>query len=559
MKLQSLFEKRIFQSDSGIPNEKNLFEIVTKDFTNLDFDRWDVLFDYHCAYILENGREAYIGESKDVERRLGEHLSKSERNRLKKYRFNKIHIFTGRLAEIGMAKYQENQLIILMRLDGKFKIVNDKDGETQRALRKNLFEWYFDKLWPQLVKKGLVNARTFKLIINSTAYKYSPYTELTEKQQFALDNIVNVITSKEKYDTRPILVCGDAGTGKTVLATSLFYYLKNDKRFKDKKIALVYANPATRSEIGVVFKNTDGLRKKDVVSPIAVTKQHFDIVICDEAHKLRQGKNLGLYYKYFKNANKSMGMDDTHNELDWILEKPDYQILLYDEKQRTSSCDIPHERFEQTLLTDHRGIRLIPLEEQMRIKAGDEYVDYVFDILNQSNPEKKVFPEYDFKLFTSMADMEECLDSKEREAGLSRYCAGYAWLWLAKDDVSLFDISIDGVGFQWNKQTAGWLSNLAAKKEMGSIYTLPGLDLNYTAVVFGPEIYLDPMDNMIKIDRNKFVDNKVKSGVPDDELKTLIINTYGVFLTRGIMGTYVYVCDDNLKEYLSKYIPHALS
>ena len=91
---------------------------------------------------------------------------------------------------------------------------------------------------------------------------------------------------------------------------------------------------------------------------------------------------------------------------------------------------------------------------------------------------------------------------------------------------------------------------------MGSIYTLLGMDLNYAAVVIGPSLYFDKNDNKIKVDRNKFFDNKLKKGVSDDELMKYIINTYAVFLTRGIRGTYVYVCDDNLRDYFSKFIPY---
>lgn len=92
---------------------------------------------------------------------------------------------------------------------------------------------------------------------------------------------------------------------------------------------------------------------------------------------------------------------------------------------------------------------------------------------------------------------------------------------------------------------------------MGSIYTLPGLDLNYAAVVIGPDLYYDISDNQIKVNKKHFFDNKVKRGSTDAELKEYIINTYAVLLTRGIYGTYVYVCDNALREYLQKFIPVA--
>ncbi len=54
----------------------------------------------------------------------------------------------------------------------------------------------------------------------------------------------------------------------------------------------------------------------------------------------------------------------------------------------------------------------------------------------------------------------------------------------------------------------------------------------------------------LELIENTFFDNKVKRSVADDELKNYILNTYAVLLTRGILGTYVYVCDDALREYL---------
>ena len=134
-------------------------------------------------------------------------------------------------------------------------------------------------------------------------------------------------------------------------------------------------------------------------------------------------------------------------------------------------------------------------------------------------------------------------------------CGGYAWKWVAKDNPENPDIHFENTDIWWNKQTSGWLRNPEAKEEMGSIYTLPGLDLNYTAVVIGPELFYDPVDNCVKADRSHFFDNKVKKNTTDDDLRRYILNTYAVFMTRGIMGTYIYVCDDNLRSYLQKYIP----
>lgn len=503
-----------------------MFNVETFEYSQDKYNKWDTLFDYHCVYILENGKDAYIGESNDFIRRAKEHNKESIKNKLKKYNFKRMHVITGKLAEETPSKHYENLLIKLMKVDNKFNIVNDNNGEKPHYYRKNEFELYFDELWLKLEKIGLVKTKDFMLVINSSTYKYSPHTVLTEQQQNTLISIIHTIDSgetqahKKHFLNRPIFINGDAGTGKTLVATSLFYHLKNNERYKDKKIAIVYANPSIRAEIQEVFKNIDGLSKKDVISPVDVTKEHYDIIICDEAQRLRHNKNLGLFIKNFKTSNMRLGLDDKHDELDWILTNSDCQVLFYDEKQITSPSDISEKSFKERLNNEKRGIRPIKLDDQLRIRAGNDYVPYIFNILYQRTNEVKVFDNYEFKLFKSFKEMARHLAEKEKSTGLSRYCTGYDWEWKAKKDKTLTDFTLDGIEIQWNKQTKGWLRNVDASKEMGSIYTLPGIDLNYAGVVIGPSLYYDKTDNKIKIDRNKFFDNKLKKGVSDDELLT---------------------------------------
>lgn len=139
------------------------------------------------------------------------------------------------------------------------------------------------------------------------------------------------------------------------------------------------------------------------------------------------------------------------------------------------------------------------------------------------------------------------------EAELCRRGSGYAWEWSGKDGQP--DIVIDGIKTAWNSQTSGWLRNEDKKDEMGSIYTLFGVDLNYAGVVIGPDLDYDRSDGVIKVDREAFVDKAVKNGVSEEELKRYVLNTYAVLLTRGIFGTYVYVYDEALREYFSHFIP----
>ena len=48
---------------------------------------------------------------------------------------------------------------------------------------------------------------------------------------------------------------------------------------------------------------------------------------------------------------------------------------------------------------------------------------------------------------------------------------------------------------------------------------------------------------------------KSQKKASNDDLRKIIVNAYYVLMTRGMLGTFLYVCDPALKEYLSRYIP----
>ena len=61
-------------------------------------------------------------------------------------------------------------------------------------------------------------------------------------------------------------------------------------------------------------------------------------------------------------------------------------------------------------------------------------------------------------------------------------------------------------------------------------------------------------------DRANYHDKKGKENNPklgrqvtDDDLLTYITNIYAVLLTRGMRGTFVYVCDPALREHLRPF------
>ena len=220
------------------------------------------------------------------------------------------------------------------------------------------------------------------------------------------------------------------------------------------------------------------------------------------------------------------------------------------------------------------GGRLYPLMSQMRVAAGDDYVGYVrrmlgggglasgFGLAEPAHPQ--VFEGYDFRMFVSVEAMRAAIRGRDAEVGLSRLLAGYPWEWKSRGDRAAFDIEIDGVQLRWNSTQTDWIASPGSLEEVGSIHTVQGYDLNYAGVIIGRDLRYDPVAGRLFVDRDSYFDKKGKENNPklglvysDDDLLRFVSNIYAVLLTRGIRGTYVFVHDAGLREYLNRFIPAA--
>lgn len=114
----------------------------------------------------------------------------------------------------------------------------------------------------------------------------------------------------------------------------------------------------------------------------------------------------------------------------------------------------------------------------------------------------------------------------------------------------------------WNRTDRDWINSRTALEEVGCIHTSQGYDLNYAGVIIGPELRWDAAEQRAVFvrsschDQNGQRNNKALGQTfSDDDLLEYVLNVYRVLLTRGIKGTYVYVCDPALRERLEAFLP----
>lgn len=512
------------------------------DITTFTFspDSFDEVKKYHfgrrwpVVYLLENGKEIYIGESVNVYNRSKQHFENAERRKLKK-----LHVITDEEYNKSAALDIESMLIQYIAADEKFLVQNANRGlSNHNYYDREKYKAKFELIWEELRHMSLVQNELVQ-IRNSQLFKYSPYKSLTDDQ---LDITRTIVKMLRENIEQSIIVDGSPGTGKTILAIYLMKFLSESKDFQHLKIGFVVPMQSLRKTIKRVFSHVKGLRSTMVIGPNDVVKDSYDLVIVDEAHRLMQRKNLTNYASYDA-VNKKLGLDTEATQLDWIIQASKQQIFFYDENQSVRPADV------------HAGVfsrmeaQRLGLKKQVRVKGGDRYIDFINNFFDLEISECN-FEDYDFKIYSSAQKMIDDIRARDKEYGLGRVVAGYAWPWKTKKGGD-YDIQIGDVKLKWNSTTDDWVNSKDAVHEVGCIHTVQGYDLNYAGVIIGPELRYDSERHEIIIDKDRYEDFNGKRSIQDPkELKKYILNIYKTLLTRGIYGTYVYVVDDALRQFL---------
>lgn len=543
--------------------------LLNKDYFAKDF--WPVV------YILNDGniKEAYVGETTDAYGRLNTHLKNNQKKKL-----SSVHLITSKKFNKSVTLDFESNLIQYMSGDGQYKLLNGNLGLVNHNYYQkwDVYREIFHSVWNTLRAKGIAK-HSIEYIDNSDLFKYSPYKSLTKEQIKGLKTILKSILDQ---NAKNVIIEGGAGTGKTILAVFLFKMLNSDVEdfnfeefggeekefikliteiktvYPDPKMGLVVPMSSFRSTLKKVFRNVGGLTASMVIGPAKVSREHYDILLVDESHRLRRRVNLGAYFGAFDKACERLGLDkNEHNELDWVIKQSDKAILFYDEGQSIKPSDVQKKDFDK--LKKLNETRIEKLDSQFRVKGGNSYVNFIDDLLNtnlEAENDKFQDKNYEFLLFESIEELIEKVRERNEENGLARLVAGYSWEWVSKRNPEAFDINIEGINLRWNTTNDDWINSKTSIDEVGCIHTTQGYDLNYTGVIFGNEITYDSEKDEIIIKEENYYDRYGKQSIEDPKkLKNFIINIYKTILLRGIKGTFVYVCDDDLREYLSKYIP----
>lgn len=568
------------------------FWIQRIPFDRTDVDAWARENSEHTnwpvVYVLDGrGRTRrlpalYVGETTSAHKRMRQHLSGSKKHE----GLESVRVVVDERYNKSVCLDLESHLIRWFHGDGRYAVLNGNDGLTDaRYYEREIYRESFRDVFEALRAEGLFT-RSIPEIENTDLFKLSPFKALTDEQAIAVEDIVEGLLTDLRHPEveSTLVVQGDPGTGKTIIAIYLmklladirdyqehddiepdsifaeFFTLENRDLLADLKMALVIPQQSLRKSVQKVFKKTPKLDPKMVLTPYQAgeSETDFDVIFVDETHRLNQRANQasGMQNKKFGVINERIfGVDDAkYTQLDWIKARSRHRLLLVDSAQSVRPHDLSPTALDAELRAAKNAHRHYRLTTQMRVKAGADYVEYIRGLLRGEHPPRPDLGEYDLRFFDDLGEMRRAIRERDAEVGLSRLVAGYAWDWISKKDPLAVDIEIDGERMRWNSTEKDWINSPNALEEVGSVHTVQGYDLNYAGVIIGPDLKLSP-SGAIVADRAAYRDKKgkentghLKGAFSDDDLLSFIRNIYGVLLTRGMLGTYVYVCDERLRE-----------
>lgn len=532
------------------------------EISEFDLER-DKLLDWPMVYILANETDAYVGQTTSVATRINQHGANVE-----KQDFNTVNIIYNEEFNASVITDYEHRLIDLMHADGKYRLTNKNDGMTNTSyFSKEAYSQMFERLWEELRSMELAE-HSIADIEETEVFKYSPYKGLTVDQKVALDKILVAIQGGlDKAE--PIVVEGMPGTGKTVLVVFLLKMLKDNPVYKDLNIRIVEPVTSLRETLRKSLKNVSGLDPSDVIAPTDLVKPSmgydkdkgkcFDILLVDEAHKLKRRVNLGTQFGNYDRVSNELGLSKDSSQMDWIIAQAKLAVFFYDPLQSIGPSCLGMEAMSSAL-----GTALdtpIELYSQMRVKGGKAYLDYIRGILDGENPEPMAFDKYDLVLHDDFADFVASFEEDYESHDLSRMVAGYAWEWKSNPkkckDPTVRDIVIDGIGLKWNCTYDNWVGKGASDSdvahEVGCIHSIQGYDLSYAYVIIGDDLVYDSDSGMPVANKDGYYDRNGYATAKQEELDQYIRNIYYVLLTRGISGTHVYAVNPMMREYLSRF------
>jgi len=532
-----------------------------------------LMLDYPTVYMVNNQqgqkRRVYVGEANNILKRTNDHLS-DKSDKLQEVKDGDVYV-------IGDEKFNKS---VTMDIENKFieyflsspktmsvELLNGRSNPQPSYAGKDDANLLFQSAVEELHQRDRELFPKLEDVASGAIFKASPFKKLTTQQQNVKSKIFKMIIEQQKSDEigQLLLVEGSAGTGKTVLLSSLFYDLASLDPYeligakKKLKIALVVNHEEQLKVYRQIVKKLNSVFGDDefiiakptqLINHFMKTEEKYDVVLVDEAHLLwtmRQQRSWTPAHEIYFNAD---------NQIDALRQLTKSLVTVFDPDQILRTDQSWNQ--ERINVLEDSADQIYSLDNQMRMKASQEVVTWIDDFVNGKLTDLPRDSNYDLKVFSSASDLFDAIKEKDAEFGLSRMLSTYDWTWKSKPPINgTWNVTAGDLEMPWNytkvklPANISWAEYPETIAEIGSTFTIQGFDLNYAGLILGPSIQY--RNGQIVIDENYNKSKQASKGRHDEKSATVVKHlrdALNVLMKRGVKGLYLYAVDDELRNAL---------
>lgn len=388
---------------------------------------------------------------------------------------------------------------------------------------------------------------------------------LLDEQRVAYDLVMHAVErARTARRQTVVIVLGGPGSGKSAIALSLLGELSRKHRAVHHATGSNSYTNTMRKVAGHRNKRVQSLFKY-FNNYIESEKRELDVLICDEAHRIReQSVNRFTSRKAREQAGRQI------NELIDVAHVP---VFLLDENQTVRPGEMGS-RDEITAAAQALDcqVEVVHLEGQYRCGGSAAFDTWVARLLGLDRLPPiewgKLVDRVDDEEFvltsaSSPAEVETWLANQAAtQSETARVAAGFCWKWSDPAQTEhgktlINDVRIGDWARPWNAKPNNrvpdapdsyyWASDERGFNQVGCIYTAQGFEYDWAGVILGPD-FVWRTDRWVT--RPEYSHDPALKKADEGEYQKLTRNTYKVLLTRGMRGACVYSTDPETQEFL---------
>ena len=279
----------------------------------------------------------------------------------------------------------------------------------------------------------------------SEVIKGNPEYVLLDEQLIAYDRVFAAArTGFHKSDTTAIIVKGGPGTGKSVIALNLM----GDLMAENYNTHYATGSRAFTQTLQTIIGRRGAQQFKYFNSYMQAEGKLVDVLICDEAHRIRITSN-DRYTPKTQQTNLA--------QIEELLDVAKVCVFFIDDDQVVRPDEIGSVDYIRRHTQARNGrIYEYELEAQFRCSGSDAFVNWINNTLGISRTATPIWgvdEEFDFRILDTPESLETAIREKADQGHSARLTAGFCWPWSKTpnpDGTLNEDVVIGGWRRAWN-------------------------------------------------------------------------------------------------------------